>query len=71
MQTFNLVVSEAMQRGTNNRRELELTFDTDANLVAELLTVTDILDHFDHADLLDKIGVEEVKAHFGLVDSDV
>lgn len=70
MKTFEIIVTEATTRGAGNRREIELTFDTQEHLVAELLTVKDVIEHFDLAELLDAIGSEKAKEHFGLVDED-
>lgn len=70
MKTFEIVVTEAILRGTGNRREVELTFDTQEHLVAELLTITDVVAHFDLGELLDAIGSEKAKEHFGLVDDE-
>jgi|GEM_PF-5353095 hypothetical protein len=70
MKTFEIVVEEAICRGTGNRREVALTFDTQEHLVAELLTVKDVVEHFDHDELLDAIGSYKAKAYFGLVDED-
>jgi len=70
MKTFEIVVEEAILRGTGNRREVALTFDTQEHLVAELLTVKDVVEHFDHDDLLDAIGSDKAKEYFGLVDED-
>ena len=70
MKTFEIVVEEAILRGTGNRREVALTFDTQEHLVAELLTVADVVKHFDLEELLDEIGADKAKEHFGLVDED-
>ena len=70
MKTFEIVVEEAILRGTGNRREVALTFDTQEHLVAELLTVKDVVGHFDHDELLEEIGSDKAKAYFGLVDDD-
>lgn len=70
MKTFEIVVEEAILRGTGNRREVALTFDTQEHLVAELLTVKDVVAHFEHDELLDAIGSDKAKAYFGLVDED-
>ena len=56
MKTFEIVVEEAICRGTENRREVELTFDTQEHRVADLLTVKDVVAHFDHDELLDAIA---------------
>lgn len=70
MKTFEIVVEEAICRGTGSRREVALTFDTQEHLVAELLTVADVVAHFDLGELLDEIGSDKAKEYFGLVDED-
>ena len=67
MKTFEIVVEEAICRGTGNRSEVALTFDTQEHLVAELLTVKDVVAHFNHEDLLKAIGMDEAKEYWNLV----
>lgn len=70
MKTFEIDAKESSTRWSYNKGRISLSFDAEPREVAELLTVEDVIAHFDAEELLDAIGIEKVKAHFGLVDED-
>ena len=68
MKTFNIKVTEVIVRDSRHARdEIDLTFDTQEHLVAELLTVKDVVAHFDQEDLLKSIGMDKAKEYWNLV----
>lgn len=68
MKTFNIKVTEVIVRDSRHARdEIDLTFDTQEHLVAELFTVKDVVAHFDHEDLLKAIGMDKAKEYWNLV----
>jgi hypothetical protein len=69
MKTFNIKVTEVIVRDSRNARdEIDLTFDTQEHLILELLTVDDVVAHFDHEELLKAIGIEKAKEYWVLAD---
>lgn len=71
MKTFNIKVEEVIVRDSRNAiGEIDLTFDTQESLVFELLSIKDVISHFDHDELLDAIGSDKAKEYFGIVDED-
>ena len=69
MKTFNIQPKEAIVRPYSGNY-VDLYFDADVSDVADLLTVEEFVGCFSASDILEIIGIEAAKAHFGLVEEE-
>lgn len=70
MRVFEINAQEATISSTYIKGKIALSFYADTDEVAALLSLDAIIANFSAEDLLDWIGADKAKEHFGLVDED-
>jgi len=69
MTNFDLNVTEVKVTPTGYK-SIEINFDADSNDVMSLISIEEFIKYFGSQDILNEIGVDEVKEHFELIEKE-
>jgi hypothetical protein len=66
---ITLLTDDLTVTPTNNRK-LDLDLDVEVNDLLDQITITEAIYYYGESELLEKIGIDAVKSHFGLTETE-